>query len=321
MRRVGKAPFVGNRSDRLTAQERVGQVIRTALEPCALDIAADAVVLFFKQTVQVPHRDIQAVGQADRAQAWLAQRLINDFLHIAAQVIAVQRSNALAALVALLQRRTQQRDEGRLQRLHLRGVIVGIVLAQLVHQHMQHAPTGLGRGDLAEGPCLTAQVLAYRVARQGQRGVFDQAEGGDFDGAHRVHQQHLARRQLHGLLILGDLRIAAALADQKTFLVVVMVGVVRRALDQPGIGAQDGQATRQVMDLADKQRTVESQFGIEVAARVAQFAVPAVEPVRCMLWDAHGVSPQWRYSCCSGAIVNMLSICAQQQPVCPLQKH
>ena len=269
----------------------------------------------------MPHRDIQAVGQADRAQAWLAQRLIDDFLYIAAQVIAVQRSNALAALVALLQRRPQQRDEGRLQRFHLRGVFVGIVLAQLVHQHMQHAPAGFGRGDLAEGPCLATQVLAHRTARQGQRGVFDQAERGNFNGAYRVHQQHFAGGQLYGLVVLSDLRIAAALADQKTFLVVVMVGVVRRALDQPGIGAQDGQATRQVMDLADKQRTVESQFGIEVAARVAQFAVPAVEPVGCMLWDAHGVSPQWRYSCCSGALVNMLSICTQQQPVCPLQKH
>src|SRR5688572_16849505 len=57
MRRIGKAPFVGNRGNGLVPQERIGQVISAALEPGALDVAANAVILLFEQAIQMPHRN------------------------------------------------------------------------------------------------------------------------------------------------------------------------------------------------------------------------------------------------------------------------
>ncbi|MNG15913.1 hypothetical protein D3C84_997740 [compost metagenome] len=73
MRRIGKAPFVGNRGNGLVPQERVGQVISAALEPGPLDVAANAVILLFEQAIQMPHRNIQPIGQAHRAEAGLGQ--------------------------------------------------------------------------------------------------------------------------------------------------------------------------------------------------------------------------------------------------------
>ena len=145
MRRIGEAPLVGDRGNRLAAQERIGQVIGAAFEPGPLYVAANTVVLLFEEPIQMPHRNIQAIGQAYRAQAWLGQGLIDDFLHIVAQAVALQGRNLIPRHRVLLECRAEQRDERRLQCLALadRTLTDPAILAQLIHEHMQHPPTGL----------------------------------------------------------------------------------------------------------------------------------------------------------------------------------
>ncbi|MNV29762.1 hypothetical protein D3C71_1209990 [compost metagenome] len=143
--------------------------------------------------------------------------------------------------------------------------------------------------------------------------MFDQPERGYLNRAGRVHEQHIARRQLNDLAILRNLTIATALAHEKAMLIIIVVGVRPFAPDQTCIGAQVCQGETvlgPLGNLADEKRSVVSQFSIEMTARRSQITRPGFQSILRRLIDAHGISTMAYCFCC--AIVNMLSICAQQ---------
>ncbi|MCY1442776.1 hypothetical protein D9M71_591580 [compost metagenome] len=52
--------------------------------------------------------NVQAVGEVDRGQVGLAEGVIDDFLHVAAQVGALQRGRQRREVIAAFKGRTEQ---------------------------------------------------------------------------------------------------------------------------------------------------------------------------------------------------------------------
>ncbi|MDT4847921.1 hypothetical protein FQZ97_819980 [compost metagenome] len=138
-------------------------------------------------------------------------------------------------------------------------------------------------GELAElGPVLR-QVAGDLLAGQVEGRVLDQAMGDDLAGPGRIHQGHVAGRQLDALAALAQLGATAALDDEEAVAVVFMVDGRALAADHPGVGAdlrhlQPGKVL--AGDLADEQSMIERGTGIETTTNTLKRTKPGIEVLR-----------------------------------------
>ncbi|MCY1401134.1 hypothetical protein D9M71_162460 [compost metagenome] len=182
----------------------------------------------------------------------------------------------------------------------------------------QQAPAGGAQLQLAEQSLAGREVATKRGALEVEGHMVDGIGREDLAGAGRVHQRHVAGRQLDAQVVLTHLGMPAAIDDQEAVAVLAVVAAARLAGNAPGIGADVRQLQGAALlqgDLADEALGLFGRRGIEVPADALQILLPVVEALADGVEAGHATPPacgaETRISRVgSGNIVNMLAITA-----------